>query len=247
MTAAVSACFAAGGHLNGQITGIVERDMARTVPIGVLVSGSGSNLQSIIDHIENGRLDAVIKIVISNSPGAYALKRAELHGIPSAVVRHEEYSSREDFDNGMIGILRRHDVELVVMAGFMRLLSPLFLKTFPMRIMNIHPALLPAFPGIHVQKKAVDYGVKFSGCTVHFADEGVDTGPIIIQSAVPVLDGDTEDTLAARILKEEHRIYPRAIQLYAEGRLRIDGRKVSVVPGTPSTETAVHNPPLEGF
>lgn len=221
--------------------------MTRIVPIGVLVSGSGSNLQSIIDHIENGKLDAVIKIVISNNPDAYALKRAELHGIPSAVLRHEEFNSREDFDNGMIRILERHDVKLVVMAGFMRLLSPSFLKSFPMRIMNIHPALLPAFPGIHVQKKAVDYGVKFSGCTVHFADEGVDTGPIIIQSAVAVLDSDTEDTLAARILKEEHRIYPRAIQLFAEGRLRIDGRKVSVVQGTPSTETVMHNPPLEGF
>lgn len=221
--------------------------MSRIVPIGVLVSGSGSNLQSIIDHIENGRLDAVIKIIISNNSDAYALKRAEIHGIPSAVLKHTDFNDREKFDEAMIELLKRHDVELVVMAGFMRLLSPLFLKSFPMKIMNIHPALLPAFPGIHVQKKAVDYGVKFSGCTVHFADSGVDTGPIIIQSVVPVLDSDTEDTLAARILKEEHRIYPKAIQLFAEGKLRIDGRKVTIVQGACSQETALHNPPLEGF
>ncbi len=221
--------------------------MARIVPIGVLVSGSGSNLQSIIDNIENGKLNAVIRIIISNNNDAYALKRAELHGIPSAVLKHTDFGNREEFDTAMIEILKRHNVELVVMAGFMRLLSPLFLKSFPMKIMNIHPALLPAFPGIHVQKKAVDYGVKFSGCTVHFADEGVDTGPIIIQSAVPVLDNDTEDTLSARILKEEHRIYPKAIQLFAEGKLKIDGRKVTLVQGTCSSETALHNPPLEGF
>jgi phosphoribosylglycinamide formyltransferase 1 len=208
--------------------------MPKKLKIGVLVSGSGSNLQSIIDHVEAGRLDAEISIVISNNPGAYAVKRCEFHDIPVAVVDHENYPFRHDFDSAMIGILNNHDVELVVMAGFMRLLSVQFLRTFPMRIMNIHPALLPAFPGLHVQRKAVEYGVKFSGCTVHFADEGVDTGPIIIQAVVPVWPDDTEDTLAARILQEEHKIYPQAIQWFAEDRLEIRGRKV-FLKGVPSS------------
>ena len=172
----------------------------RQLPIGVLVSGSGSNLQSIIDRIEEGKLDAAIKIVISNVSGVFALERARKHGIPVEVIEHKAYPNRESFDRVMVEILRAHGVELVVMAGFMRVLTPYFLRSFPMKIMNIHPALLPAFPGIHVQKKAVEYGVKFSGCTVHFADEGVDTGPIIIQAVVPVLDSDTEESLAARIL-----------------------------------------------
>jgi len=147
----------------------------------------------------------------------------------------------------MIGILQSHAVELVVMAGFMRVLTPVFLKAFPMRIMNIHPALLPAFPGTHVQRQAIDYGVKFSGCTVHFADEGVDTGPVIIQAVVPVLPQDTADTLAARILREEHRVYSQAIQLYAEGRLLISDRKVIVQDGPVMPEFVAHNPPLTGF
>jgi len=216
----------------------------KLMPIGVLVSGSGSNLQSIIDGIEAGELNADIKVVISNIPGVYALERAQKHGIPAVVVAHESYPDRESFDRAVVQILRSHEVELVVMAGFMRVLTPYFLRSYPMKIMNIHPALLPAFPGIHVQKKAVDYGVKFAGCTVHFADEGVDTGPIIIQAVVPVLDSDTEETLAARILKEEHRIYPRAIALYAARRLRIDGRKVTVLKGRAVKERALHNPPL---
>jgi phosphoribosylglycinamide formyltransferase 1 len=216
----------------------------RQLPIGVLVSGSGSNLQSIIDRIEEGKLDAVIKVVISNIPGVYALERAKKHGIPVEVIEHKAYPDRESFDRAMVEILRSHSVELVVMAGFMRVLTPYFLRSFAMKIMNIHPALLPAFPGIHVQKKAVEYGVKFSGCTVHFADEGVDTGPIIIQAVVPVLDDDTEESLAARILKEEHRIYPRAIALYAAGRLRFSGRKVAVLKGRNVKEKALHNPPL---
>ncbi|MDQ5988688.1 MAG: Phosphoribosylglycinamide formyltransferase [Syntrophus sp. SKADARSKE-3] len=216
----------------------------KLLPIGVLVSGSGSNLQSIIDGIEAGELNADIKVVISNIPGVYALERAQKHGIPTVVVAHESYPDRESFDRAVVQILRSHEVELVVMAGFMRVLTPHFLRSYPMKIMNIHPALLPAFPGIHVQKKAVDYGVKFAGCTVHFADEGVDTGPIIIQAVVPVLDSDTDETLAARILKEEHRIYPRAIALYAARRLRIDGRKVTVLKGRAVKERALHNPPL---
>ena len=189
--------------------------MKEKLKIGVLVSGGGSNLQSIIDNIDAGRLAAAIQIVISNNPEAYAIKRCELHNIPVSVVRHEDYPSREAFDRAMIDILNAHGVELVVMAGFMRVLSTHFLRSYPLRIMNIHPALLPAFPGLHVQKKAVEYGVKFSGCTVHFADEGVDTGPIIIQAIVPVLPGDSETTLAERILREEHKIYPQAIQWFA--------------------------------
>jgi phosphoribosylglycinamide formyltransferase-1 len=215
--------------------------------LGVLVSGSGSNLQSIIDRIEAGVIDAEIRVTISNKPDAFALSRCDKHGIPAVVIRHQDFPTREDFDRRMIGILQSHAVELVVMAGFMRVLTPVFLKAFPMRIMNIHPALLPAFPGTHVQQQAIDYGVKFSGCTVHFADEGVDTGPVIIQAIVPVLPQDTADTLAARILREEHRVYSQAIQLYAEGRLLISDRKVIVQDGPVMPEFAAHNPPLTGF
>lgn len=215
--------------------------------IGVLVSGSGSNLQAIIDRIEDGTLNAEIAVTISNKPDAYALERCRKHGITSTVIRHEDFPLREDFDIRMIEVLRSYRVELVVMAGFMRVLTPLFLNAYPMKIMNIHPALLPAFPGTHVQQQAIDYGVKFSGCTVHFADYGVDTGPVIIQAMVPVYPQDTSDTLAARILKEEHRIYPQAIQLYAQGRLMISGRRVIIRDAQELPETAIHNPPLNGF
>ena len=221
--------------------------MLKKVGIGVLVSGGGSNLQSIIDHTEAGTLDAEIRIVISNNPDAFALERCRKHRICSAVVDHRQFSTRENYDRRTISILESSGVELVVMAGFMRILSPEFFRAFPRRIMNIHPALLPAFPGIHVQHKAVEYGVKFAGCTVHFADEGVDTGPIIIQSVVPVFEDDTADTLSARILKEEHRIYPQAIQYYAEGRIEIQGRKVLITNAKRLTEKALHNPPLTHF
>jgi len=217
------------------------------VNLGVLVSGSGSNLQSIIDSIEKGTLHAVVRIVISNNPDAYALERARRHEIKSLVIDHLTYPSREDFERALIESLRSHEVELVVMAGFMRVLTPLFLRTFPMKIMNIHPAILPSFQGIHAQERAFDYGVKFSGCTVHFADDGIDTGPIIIQSVVPVCHDDTADTLRERILREEHRIYPQAIQYYAEGRIEISGRKVKICHGLRPEERALHNPPLESF
>jgi phosphoribosylglycinamide formyltransferase 1 len=221
--------------------------MLKKVSIGVLVSGSGSNLQSIIDHIEAGTLDAEIGIVISNNPDAFSLERCRNHRIRSVVVDHRQFDSRESYDHQMITILESSGVELVVMAGFMRILSPEFFRAFPRRIMNIHPALLPAFPGIHVQRKALEYGVKFTGCTVHFADEGVDTGPIIIQSVVPVYEDDTAATLAARILKEEHRIYPQAIQYYAEGRIEIAGRKVLITDSDRLADKALHNPPLTRF
>lgn len=196
--------------------------------IGVLASGSGTNLQAIIDAVEAGRVDAKITVVLSDNPTAGALKRAEKHGIPVKVVQRKGFSSRKEFDREILSVLKDAAVELVVLAGFMRLLSPEFIRAFPMRIMNIHPALLPSFPGLDVQKKAIEHGVRFSGCTVHFVDEGCDTGPIIIQAVVPVLNNDTPDSLAARILKEEHRIYPQAIQLFAEGRLSVEGRRVTV-------------------
>jgi phosphoribosylglycinamide formyltransferase-1 len=218
--------------------------MKKKVPIGVLVSGSGSNLQAIIDRIEEGRLDGEIRIVISNNPDAYALTRCERHGIPTSIVRNEDFPNREAFDEAMIDILRKRGVELVCMAGFMRILSPGFLRAFPQRIMNIHPALLPAFPGLHVQQKAIDYGVRFSGCTVHFADEGVDTGPIVIQAVVPVFSGDTADNLARRILEEEHRIYPQAIQWYAEGRILFQGRQVVIREHEPLPVPSQINPSL---
>jgi phosphoribosylglycinamide formyltransferase-1 len=217
----------------------------RIVQLGILVSGNGSNLQAVIDRIEAGTLDARIALVISSDPRAFALKRAERHGIPSMVVSHHDFSSRREADEAMVDALRGHGVELVVLAGFMRLLSESFLTAFPMRIINIHPALLPAFPGIHSQKQAVDYGVKFSGCTVHFVDQGVDTGPIIVQAVVPVYENDTEETLGARILEQEHRIFPQAIQWYAEGRLRVEGRKVSVDAARGYDGGAVRHPCLE--
>jgi phosphoribosylglycinamide formyltransferase-1 len=202
--------------------------MADSLKLGILISGNGSNLQSIIDYIEKGSLKATIKIVISNNPDAYGLTRAKKHGIPVVILKNGDFINKEDFDLELINILKNNSVDLVILAGFMRVLTPTFLKAFTQKIMNIHPALLPSFPGIHGQKQALEYGVKLSGCTVHFVDEGVDTGPIIIQSAVQVFDDDTEETLAARILKEEHRIYPQAIQFFAEGKIEIKGRKVRI-------------------
>lgn len=199
---------------------------ASKLRVGVLVSGRGSNLQAIIDASQAGKLDADVGVVISDVADAYALERARTHSIPPAFVDPKAHPTRKAFDEAMISVLTDHQVELVCLAGYMRILTPRFINHFRHRIMNIHPALLPSFPGLHVQGKAVQHGVKFSGCTVHFADEGVDTGPIIIQAVVPVFDDDTEEALAARILKFEHQIYPRAIQLYAEGRLHVEGRRV---------------------
>ena len=201
---------------------------ARTVKVGVLVSGRGSNLQAIIDAIEDKRLEAKVEVVVSDVETAYALERAKKHNIAGRFVDPKPYKGkgREEYDQAVVAVLKEYNVELVCMAGFMRILSPYFIREYRNRIMNIHPALLPSFPGLHVQKKALDHGVKFSGATVHFADEGTDTGPIIIQAVVPILDDDTEDTLSARILRFEHQIYPRAIQLYAEGRLEVVGRRV---------------------
>ncbi|MBI5682954.1 MAG: phosphoribosylglycinamide formyltransferase [Deltaproteobacteria bacterium] len=211
------------------------------INLGVLVSGSGTNLQAIIDAIEAKKLKCSIGVVISNSHGAYAVHRAKRHNIPVEIIPNNIANTREDYDTIIIDTLKRYSVDLVVMAGFMRLLTPKFVRAFPMRIMNIHPALLPAFPGLNVQRKAVEYGVKFSGATVHFVDEGVDTGPIIIQSAVPVYDDDTAETLRQRILKEEHKIYPYAIQLFVEGRLEVKGRRV-IVKEHPKIKGSMQNP-----
>jgi phosphoribosylglycinamide formyltransferase-1 len=211
----------------------------------VLISGSGTNLQSIIDAIEAKQLDAKIEVVLSNKADAYGLARAQNHGIRTEVLDHKAFASREAYDQAVVDRLRARGVELVVLAGFMRLLSPVFVKAYSNRIMNIHPALLPSFPGLHVQKKALDHGVRFAGCTVHFVNEECDEGPIIIQAVVPVFPDDTEEQLAGRILKQEHRIYPRAIQLYAEGRLHVVGRRVSVDRLAKDESHALVQPPLD--
>lgn len=197
--------------------------------IGVLISGSGSNLQAIMDAVADGRIAAEIVMVVSNCPGVYGLERAAQKGLPHQVIAHSQYKSRPAFEEALVDCLRRAEVDLVVLAGFMRVLGATFLRAFPDRVINIHPALLPSFPGTHGQDQAFAYGVKLAGCTVHFVDEEVDHGPIIMQAAVPVLDSDDRDRLAARILACEHRIFPRALALYCAGRLRLEGRKVVIV------------------
>jgi len=215
----------------------------KRIKLGVLVSGRGSNLQAIIDNIEAGRLSAEVAVVLSDQPDAYSLERARKHNIPAVHVSARGYKGkREEYDSLLVKELQKLDVELVILAGFMRIITPNLLRAFPNRVLNIHPALLPAFPGLHVQKAAIEHGVKFSGCTVHFVDEGMDTGPIIIQAVVPILDNDTEDSLSERILKQEHKIYSRAIQLYAEGRLKVEGRRVTVSGVKTATEASLINP-----
>ena len=220
--------------------------MEEKLPIAVLISGSGTNLQSIIDAIAANRLDAKIEVVLSNRADAFGLVRAKGHGIPNEVLDHKSFPSREAYDQAIVDLLRARGVKLVALAGFMRLLSPVFVAAFSNRIMNIHPALLPSFPGLHVQKKALEHGVRFSGCTVHFVNEECDEGPIIIQAVVRVFPDDTEEQLAERILKQEHRIYPRAIQLYAQGRLHVVGRKVLVDGLDQDASQILIHPPLDG-
>ena len=196
--------------------------------IGVVVSGRGSNLQSIIDHIAEGKLNVEIAVVVSDHKEAFALERAAKAGIPTAVVERKGCKDKAEFEDKIDAALRDKGAEVVVLAGFMRILTGHFISRWENKIINIHPALLPSFKGVDAQGQAVDYGVKIAGCTVHFVDEGTDTGPIILQKAVPVFDDDTEETLAARILIEEHKALPEAIQLWAEGKLTIKGRKVYV-------------------
>lgn len=197
--------------------------------IGVLASGRGSNFQSIWDAINAERLHAKVGVVISDKPDANVLRRIAGSGIPGVCIDRKKYTTLQEFEQAILDELDMHHVELVVLAGFMRILTPYFLNRYPARVMNIHPALLPAFPGLHAQRQALEYGAKVAGCTVHFVDEGMDTGPIILQEAVPVLAEDTEATLAERILHVEHRLYPRAVRLYAEGRLQVDGRRVKIL------------------
>lgn len=218
--------------------------MANKLRIGVLASGGGTNLQSIIDGCAAGSIGAEIVIVISNNPDAGALSRASKAGLASKCINHRNFNQREQFDKAVVETLIEHKVDLVVLAGFMRIIGPQFIAAFPARIMNIHPALLPSFPGLHVQQKAIDYGARFSGCTVHFVDGGVDTGPIIIQAVVPILDNDTEQELAARILAQEHQIYPQAIQWFAQGRIKLQGRKVIIADQIQDQAKPLINPPL---
>lgn len=196
--------------------------------IGVVVSGRGSNLQSIIDHIAEGKLNVEIAVVVSDHKEAFALERAAKADIPTAVVERKGCKDKAEFEDKIDAALREAGAEAVVLAGFMRILTGHFISRWEHKIINIHPALLPSFKGLDAQGQAVDYGVKVAGCTVHFVDEGTDTGPIILQKVVPVLDDDTEETLAARILVEEHKALPEAIQLWADGKLTIKGRKVYV-------------------
>jgi phosphoribosylglycinamide formyltransferase-1 len=211
--------------------------------IGVLASGRGSNLQSIIDEIESKRLNAEIALLITDNPMAYAIERAKKHGIEFLVMRPKEFSSKDTFFIKIAEELKARNVDLVVLAGFMRIVGKPLIDVFPNRIMNIHPALLPAFPGLHGQRQALEYGVKISGCTVHFVDVGVDTGPIIIQAAVPVYSDDTEETLSERILRYEHKIYPEAIRLFSEGRVEVEEGKVRIKGYTP-LDTHMVNPAL---
>lgn len=214
------------------------------IRIGALVSGSGSNLQSIMDACERGEIDGLVAVVISNLPEAYALERAKERYIPTAVLHQGDFSDRATYDRELVRVLRHHEVDLVVLAGFMRVLTDGFLQEFPGRVMNIHPALLPSFPGLGVRRKAIEYGVRFSGCTVHFVDAGVDTGPIIIQAVVPVYPEDSENELKDRILVLEHKIYPKAIQLFAQGRLSVSGRKVYIRGLAKDESQCLVNPPL---
>jgi len=200
--------------------------------IGVLVSGRGTNLQAIIDAVEAKRIRAKVAVVISNVKDAYALKRAERHNIPAIFIDHRKFPDRESFERAVVKELRRYKVELVLLAGFMRILSPYFIKEYRNRIMNIHPALLPAFKGLYgekVHKAVLESGAKFSGPTVHFVTEDVDGGPIILQKVVPVYDDDTPETLAKRVLEKEHEVYPEAVKLFIENRLKIEGKRVKIL------------------
>jgi phosphoribosylglycinamide formyltransferase-1 len=196
--------------------------------LAVLVSGSGTNLQAILDAAQRGELAAHVKLVVSNVAGVQALARAERAGVPTEVLPHKGFASREAYDEALVERLRKAGIELVALAGFMRIVTPRLLGAFPGRILNIHPSLLPAFPGMHAQRQALEHGAKVTGCTVHFVDEGCDTGAIVAQAAVPVLDDDDEASLTARILVEEHRLYPAALNAVAEGRVTVQGRRVVV-------------------
>jgi phosphoribosylglycinamide formyltransferase 1 len=222
------------------------------IRIAVLASGTGTNLGAILKACQDGSIDGRVEVVLSNVAGAPALDRARGAGAAIEVVPSKGVSDRAAYDAEVVERLARHTPDLVCLAGYMRLLTPTFLRAFGPtpatrgcpRIMNVHPGLLPSFPGLHAQRQALAYGARFAGCTVHFVDEGTDTGPIIAQAIVPVLPGDTEETLAARILAEEHRLYPRAVRWFAEGRLSLEGRRVHVH-GARTPEPFVHRAPWD--
>jgi phosphoribosylglycinamide formyltransferase-1 len=211
----------------------ITSDPAELPALGVLISGRGSNLQAIIDAIAQGRVKARIAVVISNRPGVAGLERARSAGIDTVVMSHREHASRDAYDRAVAAELQRRGVRLVCLAGFMRMLGPSFCEAFPNAVLNVHPSLLPSFPGAEAQWQAVTHGVKVSGVTVHFVTPELDAGPIVAQAAVPVRDDDTPETLADRILIEEHRLYPEAISVVLSGRWRIDGRRVVQVAGRP--------------
>ena len=211
--------------------------------VAVLASGRGSNLQAVIDAIEAKQVQATIVAVISNKKNAVALERARKYAIKDISVDPKPFAgqpdSREAYDRALLALLQELDAELVLLAGYMKIVTGVLVNAYANRMMNIHPSLLPSFPGLDVQKKAIEWGCKLAGCTVHFVTEGVDEGPIIVQAAVPILDHDTPDSLAARILEQEHKIYPRAVQLFAEGRLRVDGRRVFIDQAVPVGEAVI--------
>lgn len=217
---------------------IASATMLAPMPLdlGVLISGRGSNLQAILDAIGTGRLDARVRLVISNRPGVQGLTRAEAAGVPTCVVNHKDFSSRQTFDAAMVDSLRNHNVSWVVLAGFMRIVTPVLLDAFPQRVINIHPSLLPAFPGVNAQAAALAHGARITGCTVHLVDPGMDTGPTLAQAAVPVIDGDTEDSLSERILEREHQLLVHVLSAIAQDKLVVethDGRSRARLQGVP--------------
>ena len=203
--------------------------------VAVLVSGSGTNLQSLLDAAATPDYPARIAVVVSNVPGVRALERAAAAGVPTKVLPHQGYPDRAAYDRALVEAIAPFSCTIVCLAGFMRLVGPTFLRAFPGGVLNVHPALLPCFPGLHSHRQALEHGVKLTGCTVHLVDEGTDTGPIVAQAAVPVLDSDTEESLQRRIQEQEHRLFPIALGLLAAGRLRVEGRRVSVSGGAPET------------
>jgi phosphoribosylglycinamide formyltransferase 1 len=202
-------------------------------PVAVLVSGSGTNLQSLLDAAADPGYPARIAVVVSNVPGVKALERATLAGVPTRVVPHQGYADRTAYDRALVEAIAPFGCAIACLAGFMRLLGPTFLRAFPGGVLNVHPALLPSFPGLHSHRQALEHGVKVTGCTVHLVDEGTDTGPIVAQAALPVLEDDTEESLQTRIQEQEHRLFPLALGLLASGRLKVEGRRVRVVGSGP--------------
>ena len=223
------------------------------IRLGVLASGGGTNLQAILDACAAGRIAAQVAVVLSNVPGAGALERARKAGVPAEVLPSKGVADREAYDLRLVEALRAHRVDLVCLAGYMRIVTPAFLRAFGPtpatrgcpRVVNVHPGLLPSFPGLHAQRQCVEYGARFAGCTVHFVDEGTDTGPVIVQAVVPVLPGDREEDLAARILEQEHRLYPQAIHWFAQGRLSVSGRAVTVDGARAAELGPISNPAIE--